>query len=130
MVHYTTRHEEIVLNDDVWRVLDALQTVGRAGEYQRAGENVWDVWQRLALKIGVNKELALLGRAVMREFYQHAWEAYGDEVSTEAAPDMIALALGDPHYADARWTYLLESDGEWRRRTDKMPKAIRKSRYE
>jgi len=37
------------------------------------GAYPWDDWQREALAAGLSPDLAALGRAVMREAYQHDW---------------------------------------------------------
>ena len=37
------------------------------------GHYPWDGWERKAQAAGVPVELAVLGRAVMREAYQHDW---------------------------------------------------------
>lgn len=77
------------------------------------GQYPWDDWERAALARGVAKELANLGRAVMREAYQHGWEPRlqklcGWEDDGEA---MIALALGAPKRARSAWEKLLDTDG-------------------
>ena len=78
------------------------------------GEYPWDYWQHMALKRGVPTELATLGRALMREASQHAWDdrlrslcGWSDE-----GRRMIALALRSPETARRRWGWLLASDGQ------------------
>lgn len=78
------------------------------------GNYPWDLWKEKAISKGVDKELADLGRALMREAYQHGWNAKlqkecGWEDQGEA---MIQLALKNPKKAEERWGALLESDGE------------------
>ncbi|MBI3352649.1 MAG: hypothetical protein HY036_08725 [Nitrospirae bacterium] len=72
----------------------------------------WDDWKAEALKQGVDPKLAILGRAVMREEFQHDWDNLGSEVGVEAGPSMIEIALNNPDKARERWTHLLDTDGE------------------
>ena len=80
----------------------------------KVGEYPWDEWQGRARAAGVPEELAMLGRAVIREAYQHGWPA---KLQSECGWDddgeaMIELALRDPARADRRWRWLMETDGE------------------
>lgn len=79
------------------------------------GQYPWDDWQREALAAEVPDELANLGRAVMREAYQHAWcEELRDECGAgreEAFKGMIYEALEQPDWARSRWSWLLATDG-------------------
>ena len=77
------------------------------------GQYPWDDWQRRALERGVSQELATLGRAVMREAYQHQWEpllqqhcGWEDDGET-----MIELAKKEPVQASFAWQKLLDTDG-------------------
>lgn len=77
------------------------------------GQYPWDDWERTALAAGLPDNVAALGRAVMREAYQHGWPdwlkvhcGWGDEGRT-----MIKLALQSEGEAKRRWTLLLETDG-------------------
>lgn len=83
---------------------------------QAPGEYPWDHWRQLALERGVPAILASLGRDVMREHFNHAWPDYlAVEVSMHhpSAPRrMIEGALNRPEATGARWTWLLNSDGE------------------
>ncbi|WNL48358.1 hypothetical protein RKE25_22765 (plasmid) [Dyella sp. BiH032] len=75
----------------------------------------WDHWERIAIERGVSEEMASLGRAVMREHYQHSWDRFGDEVSmhdAHAPRRMIDQALVNPEACRARWTWLLATDGD------------------
>jgi hypothetical protein len=87
----------------------------RAMEMARQGSMpdryAWDRWKTKALAAGVTEELAALGRAVMREHYQHGWPLYDDEVSPRAGDEMLRLALSEPDKAAARWQWLLDTDG-------------------
>jgi hypothetical protein len=78
------------------------------------GQYPWDAWQCLARLHGVPEDLAVLGRATMREAYQHNWSdrfrllcGWGD-----MGQRMIALALRSPKTARQRWEWLLETDGQ------------------
>ena len=71
----------------------------------------WDRWKTKALAAGVTEELATLGRAVMREHYQHGWLSYDNEVSARSGHEMLHLALSEPDQAMARWQWLLDTDG-------------------
>jgi len=78
------------------------------------GQYPWDAWKRVAQGAGVLEELAVLGRAVMREAYQHCWCerfyrlcGWGD-----GGRCMIALALRSPETARRRWEWLMETDGQ------------------
>lgn len=77
------------------------------------GQYPWDFWETRALARGASRELAGLGRAVMREAHQHQWQSLlqklcGWEDEGEA---MIALALAAPDRARFFWEKLLETDG-------------------
>ena len=71
----------------------------------------WDYWETKALVAGVSAEQAELGRAVMREHYQHGWSSYDDEVSVRSGDEMLRLALSEPARSAARWQWLLDTDG-------------------
>jgi hypothetical protein len=79
------------------------------------GQYPWDDWQREALTAGVADELANLGRAVMREAYQHGWcEELRDECGAdreEVGGGMILEALEQPDWVRSRWNWLLATDG-------------------
>lgn len=77
------------------------------------GDYPWDGWQRWAFANGVPLELATLGRAVIREAWQHGWD---EELRAECGwrddgRAMLALALTDPQRAEPRWSQLLDTDG-------------------
>ena len=77
------------------------------------GEYPWDDWERSALARGVETTLANLGRAVMREAYQHDWCAGLQSLCgwKDDGWRMIALALRTPEAARLRWEWLLDTDG-------------------
>lgn len=77
------------------------------------GHYPWDEWERMAIFREMPRELASLGRAVMREAYQHGWKArlqtlcgWSDEGET-----MIRLGSDAPKEAKFIWEKLLETDG-------------------
>ena len=71
----------------------------------------WDYWKTKALAAGVAGDLAELGRAVMREHYQHGWSSYDHEVSVRSGDEMLRLVISEPDKAAARWQWLLNTDG-------------------
>lgn len=78
------------------------------------GNYPWDKWERCALQLGVPEELAMLGRAVYREAYQHSWS---EDLQAEcgwmdSGRAMIVLALLKPQETRRRWQHLLDTDGE------------------
>jgi hypothetical protein len=77
------------------------------------GNYPWDEWERRALAAGVAKELAQLGRAVMREAYNHGWDGrlkcfcgWDDD-----GAQMLADALRAPAGVSRQWEILLRTDG-------------------
>lgn len=91
----------------------SLQTLNSQG-FCTYGDYPWDAWQRFAQLSGVAEDLAVLGRAVMREAHQHGWYdrlcslcGWNDE-----GRRMIALALRSPETARVRWEWLMETDGQ------------------
>lgn len=91
-----------------------------------AGAYAWDRWEAQALAAGLGKDLAGLGRAVMREAVQHSWEpALQAECGwNDAGQAMLELALRDSQAAEERWDYLLHTDGlrgRWTAAGDWLP---------
>jgi hypothetical protein len=77
------------------------------------GNYPWDEWERRALAAGVAKELAQLGRAVMREAYNHGWTenlktlcGWNDDGAL-----MLAGALRAPARISRQWKILMRTDG-------------------
>lgn len=64
----------------------------------------WDFWHRRAVATGVDPQLAELGRALIRENYQHGWNAPVDEVA------MIRSAKRSPKSTARRWQAMLDAD--------------------
>ena len=77
------------------------------------GHYPWDDWEKDALAAGVPKDLAGLGRLVVREAYQHDWS---DELKSfsgwyDQGRRMIKVALRSPEKARKGWERLLDTDG-------------------
>jgi hypothetical protein len=87
--------------------VDALLPACAYGAYP------WDDWERMALASGLAADLANLGRAVMREAYNHAWCGrlrkecgWGDEGRA-----MLARVTALPRRTAGRLEWLLATDG-------------------
>lgn len=91
---------------------EALCTLNTQG-FCIYGNYPWDAWQRAAEARGVLAEMAVLGRAVMREAYQHGWSERLQSLCgwNDEGKRMIKLALRSPNTARLRWNWLLETDG-------------------
>lgn len=77
------------------------------------GAYPWDDWQAFALSVHIPAELAALGRAVIREAWQHDWS---DRLKSlcgwnDDGRRMLRLARDNPKLAEKRWNRLLETDG-------------------
>lgn len=74
------------------------------------GNYPWDVWERRAIAEGVSKELAALGRSLMREAYQHNWDEAkcGEAGWNDRGEKMIQIALATPSMTTFRWRFMLE----------------------
>jgi len=77
------------------------------------GHYPWDDWERHALAVGLNPKLAGQGRLLIREAFNHGWEAWlqnlcgwGDDGQT-----LLAFALRAPKTARRQWNILLRTDG-------------------
>lgn len=77
------------------------------------GSYAWDRWEARALEAGLSREMATLGRALMREAVQHDWDARLKVEGgwLDGGQAMLALALTDGPAAEERWRYLLATDG-------------------
>ena len=73
----------------------------------------WDEWRSKALAAGVADDLAWLGRAVMREAYNHDWsERLQHECGwSDDGAAMLELVHVQPGEAARRWNWLLSTDG-------------------
>ncbi|MGH8020722.1 MAG: hypothetical protein ACREIA_21040 [Opitutaceae bacterium] len=77
------------------------------------GAYPWDSWEKYAVAHGVAAELAALGRAVIREAWQHAWDERLRSLCgwRDDGRRMLRLARRNPALAEKRWTRLLDTDG-------------------
>jgi hypothetical protein len=77
------------------------------------GNYPWDRWQQKALAAGVSPELAELGRAVMREAYQHNWEERLKMLCgwNDHGRCIMQQALHTPAVVKQRWQRMLDTDG-------------------
>ncbi|MGH7943321.1 MAG: hypothetical protein ACREDS_00090 [Limisphaerales bacterium] len=77
------------------------------------GSYPWDRWQRKALSAGVAPELAELGRAVMREAYQHNWDKRLKMLCgwNDHGRCMMQQASHCPAVVKLRWQRMLDTDG-------------------
>ena len=80
----------------------------------KPGSYPWDFWETRAIEAGLPEELAILGRAVMREAHQHNWNPHLQAECgwLDNGEQMLELATSEPHKAKKRWEHLLETDGE------------------
>jgi hypothetical protein len=78
-----------------------------------AGAYPWDDWERSSLSSGLAADLANLGRAVMREAYNHAWcERLRKECGwSDEGRAMLRRVLAQPRRTAARWAWLMATDG-------------------
>jgi len=86
-----------------------------------AGVFPWDGWEKHALAQGVAPDIAALGRAVIREAWQHGWLAPYRALCgwRDDGRLMLQLALNAPAFAQHVWSWLLETDGGyWNPKTD------------
>jgi hypothetical protein len=77
------------------------------------GAYPWDGWEPWAVGQGVTKQLAVLGRAVIREAWQHDWPENLRSLCgwRDDGRRMARLALRRPALAQSRWQRLLDTDG-------------------
>ena len=77
------------------------------------GDHPWDRWASAAEQVGLPERLVALGRAVMREAHQHAWpDALQVEVGLfDGGVMMLTQALALPAECEARWDWLIGTDG-------------------
>ncbi|MBM3883961.1 MAG: hypothetical protein FJ387_30365 [Verrucomicrobia bacterium] len=84
------------------------------------GHYPWDDWERFALARGLDAETAGLGRLLIREAYNHGWEAWlqnlcgwSDDLSAGQAGGQALLAFAMRSPEKARWCFsrLMDTDG-------------------
>ena len=77
------------------------------------GNYPWDDWERFALARGLDAETAGLGRLLIREAFNHGWEAWLQSLCgwSDDGAALLAFALRSP--AKARWCFsrLMDTDG-------------------
>jgi hypothetical protein len=73
----------------------------------------WDDWERMALAAGLSRELASLGRSLMREADQHCWcERLRRECGwNDDGKAMLQRLLAQPRRTAARLNWLYATDG-------------------
>lgn len=69
----------------------------------------WDYWEMEALEDGMEKSLAALGRAVMREACQHNWSPRVAALCSDYMLDRLLVQA--PKRARRLYEVLLETDG-------------------
>ncbi|MGH8021012.1 MAG: hypothetical protein ACREIA_22570 [Opitutaceae bacterium] len=112
---------EIEPPDDAPRLRDHEVLGSASGAYP------WDGWEKHAVAQGVPAELASLGRAVIREAWQHEWSERLRSLCgwSDDGRRMLRLALRNPALAQARWTRLLETDsGLYEPPDERAPEAL------
>jgi hypothetical protein len=77
------------------------------------GNYPWDDWHRHALARGLDAELAGLGRLLVREAYNHGWEAWLQSLCgwSDDGQALLAFALCSPKQARWCWSRLMDTDG-------------------
>jgi hypothetical protein len=77
------------------------------------GAYPWDGWEKWAVTQGVPAQIAALGRAVIREAWQHGWDERLKSLCgwSDDGRRMLRLALRNSALAQKRWTRLLDTDG-------------------
>ena len=77
------------------------------------GHYPWADWERTALAAGVPQDLAGLGRATLREAFQHDWDAPLKSLCgwSDDGQALLAYALRFPKAARRRWEILMRTDG-------------------
>jgi hypothetical protein len=77
------------------------------------GHYPWDDWERHALASGLDGDLAGLGRLLIREAFNHSWEAWLQHRCgwSDDGQALLALALRAPKSARRQWEILMRTDG-------------------
>ena len=73
----------------------------------------WDDWERHALARGLDADLAGLGRLLVREAFNHGWEAWLQNLCgwSDDGQALLAFALRAPKLARRQWDILMRTDG-------------------
>jgi len=69
----------------------------------------WDFWAQEMLEEGLDRDLVILGRAVIRETDQHAWHGLAARLAEEHVVEN--LMTRSPELAKRLYDVLLETDG-------------------
>ena len=79
------------------------------------GTYPWDDWERFAIANGLDPKMATLGRAVVREAYQHDWNTWVKSLCgwQDNGKRMLKFALQSPDEARVLWECLLKLDGDY-----------------
>lgn len=77
------------------------------------GNYPWDDWQQHALARRLDAELAGLGRLLVREAFNHGWEAWLQNLCgwRDDGQALLAFALRAPKAARRQWEILMRTDG-------------------
>jgi len=77
------------------------------------GHYPWDDWERHALARGLDAELAGQGRLLIREAFNHGWEAWLQNFCgwSDDGQALLAFALRAPKTARRQWEILMRTDG-------------------
>lgn len=104
---YCLKWRHSVLRHDVSYKRDRL--VARSEPSNRP----WDVWKLRAIKAGISRELAALGRKLMKTAYDDRWSGGGSDYAgwDDAGAQLISMALADPNLAKTEWEQHLEWGG-------------------
>jgi len=73
----------------------------------------WHDWERHALARGLDDELAGQGRLLIREAFNHSWEAWLQNLCGwgDDGQALLAFALRAPKTARRQWDILMRTDG-------------------
>ena len=69
----------------------------------------WDFWAKDALERGLDRDLVILGRAVIRETDQHAWSGLAARFAEEHVVERLLRRA--PEQAKRLYELLLDTDG-------------------
>jgi len=77
------------------------------------GNYPWDDWHRHALGRGLARQLAGLGRLLIREAFNHGWEGWLQSLCgwSDDGAALLAFALRAPEQARWCWSRLMDTDG-------------------